>query len=317
MQSFFSTFQKNIAHSDNLILAVSGGVDSMVLLDLISNRHPIENIIVAHFDHSLRWIHSDRDSELVDNICKNKNILFEIEKMDIGNMAKDENMNLEAIARRERYKFLEKVRNKYNGKYIVTAHHAVDQTETIIGNIIKWGKIRWLSGMLMISGYLFRPLLSTTKKGILDYAKNNNVEYRNDSSNMDLSYDRNRIRHEVIPVLELLNPSIHDTFWELSEYMQNLGAYITEQVEDWLRNTEIESGKENTFLIKSFRKLSLFAQSEIVSYLYARAQGGSTQWLSSGLIDELIRFIFDPGSYGKKEIKNLHLERRGERIFIL
>jgi tRNA(Ile)-lysidine synthase len=85
----------------------------MVLFDLISNIHPKINCIVAHFDHSLRGAESDYDRELVANICNKENINFEYQKMDIGSMAKSENMNIEAIARRERYAFLESVRSRY------------------------------------------------------------------------------------------------------------------------------------------------------------------------------------------------------------
>ena len=109
----------------------------MVLFDLVIGIHSHENIIVAHFDHSLRGIESDGDRELVANICKSKNITFEVKKMNIGSMAKDEKMNLESLARRERYAFLEKIRDQYSAKYTLTAHHAVDQTATIIGNMIK------------------------------------------------------------------------------------------------------------------------------------------------------------------------------------
>lgn len=289
----------------------------MVLLDLVRSRHPVDKIIVAHFDHSLRWSHSDWDRLLVADICDKYDIHFEYKKMDIRSMANDEKMNIEALARRERYEFFESLRNQYRAKYILTAHHAVDQTETIIGNMIKWAKVRGLSGMLLLVGFLFRPLLSTTKKWILDYAKENKIEYRNDSTNDDIHYDRNRIRRDIVPVLELLNPSIHTTMSELAEYMQELGKFVSLQVEVWLETNEKESGKLHTFLSSSFLSQAPFFQSEIISYLYARAQEGSTQWLSRWLIDELIRFISDSWSYGKKEIKNLKLERRGEKIFIL
>lgn len=317
MQSFISTFWKYIKPEDILVLAVSGWVDSMVLLDLVQQNHLIENIVVAHFDHSLRWVESDGDRELVANLCNRKNIKFEFQKMDIGSMAKAENMNIEAIARRERYRFLETVREQYGAKYILTAHHAVDQTETIIGNIVKWAKVRGISGMNRISGNIFRPLLSVTKSEIIGFSRENHIDFREDSSNMDTTYDRNRIRHDIIPVLESLNPSIHNTMWELSEYMQELNIFLISQVEQWLKSSEIESWKLDTFLVSSFVSLVPFFKSEIISYLYARAQWGSSQWLSRGLIDELIRFISDPGSYGKKEIKKLKLERRGEKIFVL
>ncbi|MBC7498391.1 tRNA lysidine(34) synthetase TilS [Candidatus Gracilibacteria bacterium] len=317
MQSFSSTFSSYISPDDIIVLAMSGGVDSMVLFDLILKIHKKENIIVAHLDHSLRGTESDGDRELVANICKREDIVFEVEKLDIGSMATSEKSNLEAIARRERYTFLESVRVKHNAVYTLTAHHAVDQTETIIGNMIKGAKVRGLSGMSVISGFIFRPLLTILKSDILAYASSHQIEYREDSTNVDKSYDRNRIRHDIIPVLESLNPSIHNTFAELADYMQSLGDFLSESVRDWLSKSSSESGKSNTFLIASFLALSPFFQSEIISYLYIHSQDGSSQGLSRGLIDELIRFIGDPGSYGTKEIKNLRLERRGEKIIIL
>jgi tRNA(Ile)-lysidine synthase len=95
--------------------------------------------------------------------------------------------------------------------------------------------------MSMISGYIFRPLLSTVKLDILEYARENQVEYREDVTNMDTTYDRNRIRHDIIPVLESLNPSIHNTFAELALYMQSLGDFLSDSARDWLCKNETES----------------------------------------------------------------------------
>jgi hypothetical protein len=118
-------------------------------------------------------------------------------------------------------------------------------------------------------------------------------------------------------VLESLNPSIHHSVWELANYMQSLGDFLSDSVDSWLRKSELESWKPNTFLISSFLLLSPFFQSEIITHLYIEAHSWSSQWLSRGLIDELIRFIWDPGSYGIKDVKSLKLERRGERIWII
>ncbi len=317
MQSFRDTFGRFIKPDDTLILAISWGVDSMVLFDLVKKIHSADKIIVAHFDHSLRWDESDGDRELVANICKSSNIVFEVKKMDIGELAKAEKMSLEAVARRERYAFLESVREMYDARYILTAHHADDQIETIILNLTKWAKVRGLSGMSVVSGYIFRPLLGVTKRDILTYAQEYSVSYREDSSNQQRIYERNRIRHDVVPVLESLNPSIGETVGELAQYMQEVHQFLTTQVESWLTQAEMESWKENCFLIRDFGVISPFFQWEILSYLYARAQWGSTHGLSRGLIAELTRFISDKNSYGKKEIKKLSLERRGERVFIL
>lgn len=310
-------FSSHISPDDIIVLAVSGGVDSMVLLDMVLGCHKKENIIVAHLDHCLRWVESDWDREFVASICNRYNITFEMQKIDIWVLAKTEKSSLEAIARRERYTFLELIRSKHDARYILTAHHAGDQTETIVWNLIKWAKVRGLSGMSIISGLIFRPLLTTPKSDILEYAREHQVEYREDSTNMDITYDRNRIRHDIIPVLESLNPSIHNSVWELANYMQSLGNFLTDSVESWLRKSSSESWKPNTFLSDSFLSLSPFLQGEIISYLYTQSQGGSSQWLSRGLIDELIRFIWDPGSFGTKEIKKLKLERRGEKIIVV
>lgn len=95
--------------------------------------------------------------------------------------------------------------------------------------------------MSVISGYIFRPLLTFTKANILEYAHKKSIEYREDSTNKDTIYDRNRIRHDIIPVIESLNPNIHNTFKELALYMQSLGDFLTYTVEDWLHKNELES----------------------------------------------------------------------------
>jgi bifunctional protein TilS/HprT len=311
----------------------------MVLLDMVLNCHKKESIIVAHFDHSLRWAESDADRELVASICNKEDITFEVEKMDIASIARSEKSSLEAIARRERYRFLESVRAKYDAKYILTAHHADDQMETILLGMMKWGKVRGLSGMRTVSksslrkelsecnedwglvgdfGYILRPLLSLTKADIYSYATEHSIEYREDASNSDTDYDRNRIRADVIPVLRDMHPTIHETIGELGEYMQELSAFLSEQVGDWLVAQGQKSGKENTFLIADFACESEFFQREIISYIYTRAHDGSSQWLSVGLIAELIRFVTEgSNSHGLKEVKKLCIERRGERIIML
>ncbi len=316
MQLFFDTFHEYITLDEDIVLAVSGWVDSMVMFDLVKKCHPRDKIVVAHFDHSLRGDESDGDRELVANICKRENIRCVVKKVDIWSRSLSEKMNIEALARRERYEFLESVRHESNATYILTAHHAGDQLETVIQNLIKWGKIRWLSGMPLVSGSIFRPLLHISKKDILAYQWEYDISFREDSSNMDTTYDRNRIRHDIVPVLTAMNPTIDETIGELALYMQELSWWMTEYVEKWLHQSERISGEENSFLVMDFLELSLLLQGEVLTYLYARAMNGSTQGLSRGIIRDLTRFISGPGSsHTQKQIKNLHLKRRGERVF--
>ena len=95
--------------------------------------------------------------------------------------------------------------------------------------------------MSMVSGFIFRPLLTTTKSDILAYAHEHQIEYREDSTNTDTTYDRNRIRHDIIPVLESMNPSVHHTISELADYMQSLEEFLSASVVSWLRKSELES----------------------------------------------------------------------------
>lgn len=316
MQSFFETFSMHVSRDDTLILAVSGWVDSMVLLDLVMQVHPKDQLIVAHVDHSLRWEESDGDREFVANICKKHDILYEIKKIDIKKFAKEKKMSIEAIARQIRYDFFEELRTKHHAIYIVTAHHADDQAETIILNLIKWWKIHGLSGMEIMSGNIFRPLLFLSKSDIVTYAQAQDISFREDSTNTDTSYERNKLRHEILPTLRTINPSIHQTISELARYMQDISKYIEEQVISWLQKSERISWKEGSFLISDFVESSGYFQWEILSYLYRTAHNGSSQWLSKGLIWELKRFILEgSNSSGEKIIKNLHLMRKGERIF--
>ena len=126
-------------------------------------------------------------------------------------------------------------------------------------------------------GTVFRPLLSLTKSDIYNYAIEHEIEYREDSTNTDTDYDRNRIRADIVPVLRDMHPTIHETFGELGLYMQELSSFLSEQVENWLIAQGEKSGKENTFLIADFAGESEFFQREIISYIYTRAHDGSSQ----------------------------------------
>ncbi len=137
MELFFQSYQKIIKPSNKLVLAVSGGVDSMILLHLVMVVHPHENIIVAHVDHSLRGAESDADRVFVADFCNRMGIRSEMSKTDVESLAKEVKMSIEVMARNIRYEFFEQVREKHNARYILTAHHADDQTETILLNIIK------------------------------------------------------------------------------------------------------------------------------------------------------------------------------------
>ncbi len=245
MQVFLDTFHKQIHPDDILVLGVSGGVDSMVLLHLVLENHKKENIIVAHFDHSLRGDESDTDSEFIANICNSEKITFELKKMSIETMAKAEKMSIETMARRERYSFLEVVRQKYNARYILTAHHSDDRIETAIFNLIRGSKLGGIHALDGLKGAIFRPLISTPKSEILEYANIHQVRFREDSTNTDTSYLRNHIRHSLLPQFMKINPEYQKTLQEFIDYTKDLKEWVDTDIQTWLRDNQSADFSDN------------------------------------------------------------------------
>jgi tRNA(Ile)-lysidine synthetase-like protein len=172
------------------VLAVSGGVDSVVLLDLFSKQSDT-GLIVAHFDHGIRN-DSDDDRLFVAQLAKKYDLPFEYGEAKLGSGAS------EALARKERYEFLKNVKAKYKAKDIVTAHHQDDLLETAIINLKRGTGRRGLSSLRSHEN-LQRPLLGVSKADLIAYAKIQGLVWREDETNTDPSYLRNYIRHQILP----------------------------------------------------------------------------------------------------------------------
>lgn len=207
------------------VIAVSGGVDSMALLDMSSST-PGVDIVVAHFNHGIRD-DSSKDESLVRSVAKHLKLPVEVGYGHLGAKAS------EATARQARYDFLDKVMAKYKAQAVMTAHHQDDLIETAIINMIRGTGWRGLVSMLR-SPKRLRPLLGTTKKQISDYAKTRQLDWREDVSNSDEQFLRNRIRSQVMPKLksadrvELLEmiTTIATKAPEIQDNLQKLSAQI-------------------------------------------------------------------------------------------
>lgn len=172
------------------VLAVSGGVDSMVLLDLLAKRSHVE-LVVAHFNHNIRE-DSVKDKELVRKVAAMHQLAFENGSAELGKGASEE------AARQARYDFLRKVQIEQGAAKIITAHHQDDVIETAFINIIRGTDRRGLSA-IMNNKSVIRPLLRYPKAKILEYARHNNLGWREDTSNQDTDYLRNYLRLKVLP----------------------------------------------------------------------------------------------------------------------
>lgn len=225
---------------DTVICATSGGVDSMTLLNvLIDYRNKVNiNIVCAHINHNLRE-ESFEEYEFVRAFCEKNNVIFE------GTVfPKHENGNFEYESRKKRYKYFEELINKYNAKYLLTAHHGDDLIETILMRIIRGSTIEGYKGFNMISNRdnykILRPLIYYSKDDIKEYASKNNIEYREDKTNYDTKYTRNRYRKEILPILKNEDKDIHLKFLKFSEKISEESEFIYKYAYDVYNNIYVD-----------------------------------------------------------------------------
>lgn len=205
-----------------VVAGISGGPDSICLLDLL-HRSGVRTI-AAHLDHSLRES-SAAEAEYVAQFCADRGILFSKEKVDAGEYAILHHLSIEEGARELRYKFLFRVAREQKAQAVLVAHHADDQTETVLMHLMRGSGLSGLAGMRMVllpnpwnhDIPLIRPLLYTWRREIEDYCLENDLKPVLDSSNLDTQYYRNRIRHELIPELQTYNPLIKERIQKMSD----------------------------------------------------------------------------------------------------
>ncbi len=197
--------ERKLCRKDNSILVtVSGGVDSMVLLDLLYRNN--FKIGVAHCNFNLRSTESDADAQLVKKIAEKHRIPFFVKVFDTEAYARQHQISIQMAARELRYQWFEDLRQKETFDCIATAHHLDDSIETVLFNLAKGTGIEGLKGIPHQNGNIIRPLLFAEKTEIIAYAEEMRLEFREDSSNKSLKYHRNFIRKKIIPGLEEINP---------------------------------------------------------------------------------------------------------------
>ena len=194
-----------IPAGSRVLCAVSGGADSMCLLHLLWSRGDLE-LSAAHYEHGLRGEESLRDARFVEDFCRERGIPFVMEQGDAGAYAREKGLGVEEAARELRYAFLEREAEKLHCDWIVTAHTADDNAETLLLNLCRGAGAAGLSGIPPRRGRILRPLLASTRAEIEAYLAENHVGHVEDSSNDSDAYRRNVLRHRVTPVLRELNP---------------------------------------------------------------------------------------------------------------
>ena len=204
---FINRLKKIKVHIDHkILLAVSGGVDSMVLMDFFEKAN--FNFAIIHCNFCLRGEESDADQDFIKMIANSRNIEFFTKKFDTKAYAKKNKISIQMSARDLRYAWFQKICQNYNFDFIATAHHMNDSVETVLINLIRGTGIAGLSGIKEIEHNIIRPMLHLKKEDLIHYAKEHNIKYREDSSNKDNKYIRNKIRNQILPLMKEINPSI-------------------------------------------------------------------------------------------------------------
>ena len=225
MNDILERLKKEIPNNSSVIIATSGGPDSMVLLTLLLAVKKEKNLklVCAHVNHKLRK-ESDDEAEMVKKYCEKENIIFEYMIID------KYKGNTENYARAKRYEFFDKLIKKYSSPYLLTAHHGDDLTETIMMRLIRGSSLKGYAGFSEITeknGYkIYRPLITKTKAELLNYAKENNIPYAIDQTNESDNYTRNRIRKYILPTLKKENKNVHLKFLEFSKTISETEEYF-------------------------------------------------------------------------------------------
>lgn len=222
--------QNNLFNSGTPVLvACSGGIDSMVLCDVLLKLN--YKIAIAHCNFQLREIESDEDEKFVEQYTSQNKLKFHSVKFNTKDFKKGKTISTQMAARELRYEWFEKIRKENGYHSVATAHHLDDQIETILLNIAKGSGLQGITGIQAKNGLVVRPLLNVSKEEIIEYAKENNIDYREDSSNTTDNYQRNKIRHHITPILHEINPDFSSAAIDFISRMNDYTFLTNEYIE--------------------------------------------------------------------------------------
>ena len=238
----------------DILIAVSGGIDSMVLAHLIKDCGYSAGI--AHCNFNLRGRESDDDELFVRDYAKKNGALFHSIRFNTEKYAAEKRISIQMAARDLRYEWFEKIRQEFNYQYIAVAHNLNDNAETTLINLTRGTGLAGLTGMQPITGKIFRPLLFASRREIVQYAEENNISFREDSSNASTKYVRNSIRHSVIPELEKINPSFLYSLSDTARHLTDYESIVNILTEEFIRRAIKNEGEVVRVKINEFKTVN-------------------------------------------------------------
>jgi len=312
-----------IENGDKIVLGVSGGPDSLFMLDILNKIRNNEKynlnfeIVVAHINHMIRE-EANSEEEFVKDFCQKINVPFFAKRIDVVKYANNNKIGTEEAGRNIRYEFFDEVMKKTDSNKIAIAHNKNDKAETIIMNILRGSGISGLKGIEPTrENKIIRPIIEIEREAIEEYCEENKLDPRIDKSNLENIYTRNKIRNILIPLIkEEFNPNIIETITRLSEVVKEENEILNVLVKEKFRECLLQEKKDEIILnLKQFNMQEKVIKKRLILYTISKLKG-STQGIEKIHIEDIIKLC--EKNIGNKFLtpkKNLKVAIQNKKIF--
>ena len=322
-EKVLSTIEKYnlIQAKDRIVLGVSGGPDSLFMLDILNKlKEKLEfEIAVAHVNHMIRK-EAREEEEFVKQFCEKINVEFYSKRIEVEKYANNNKIGLEEAGRKIRYEFFDEVLNKTNSNKIAIAHNKNDKVETILMNLLRGSGITGLQGIQPIKdNKIIRPIIEIESQEIEKYCEENKLEPKIDISNFDNAYTRNKIRNVVIPYIKQeFNPNFIETITRLAEVITEENKFLKNITEESYREILIEEKQDQIVLdLKKFNNQENVLKNRLILYTVTQLKG-STQGIEKIHIQDIIKLCSN--NVGNKFLtpnKTLKVLVKDKKIFFI
>lgn len=307
-----------LEYDDNILLACSGGPDSLALVDIFSQLQPIYNLnlAVGHLDHMFRGQASADDAAFVERFCRERGIVCYLEKVDVADYAAKHSLSAEEAARLVRYDFLRKTAVKFGNAKIATGHHRDDQAETVLLHLLRGAGSTGIAGIRPQSCGIIRPLLANTRHEIEAYCQQRHLAVRIDATNLEPCCTRNKIRLLLLPELERsYNPAVKDSLCRSAELVGVEHDFVHNYAEQLYH--KLASSRDNDviqFELDKFAQLHLALQREILRLALEKLRG-NLKGISFYHIEKAVAFMLEGRTGTTLELPgNLRLIRKAHVV---
>ena len=315
-----------IENGEKVVLAVSGGPDSICMLDIlndIKNDLSIDlkfEIIVAHVNHMIRE-EAENDERYVKKYCEEKQIEFYSKSIDVKKIANNNKIGLEEAGRKERYNFFDEVLNKTNAQKIAIAHNKNDNVETVLMHILRGSGINGLKGIEAKRGKYIRPIINCERNEIEEYCNEKNLQPKIDKTNFENEYTRNKIRNLLIPYIQKeFNPNIIKTIDRLSDLVTQEENYMDNQVKKIYEEILVDEKLKDKIIeldLKKFNTQEKVIKSRLILYTITRLFGNS-KGIEKIHIEDILKL--SDNNIGNKYLtpnKNIKILVKNHKIYFI